>query len=406
MQEFGSNNLTENISVNYSFTILGCGSSQGVPTPTGQWYDCDPSNPMNRRSRCAGFLELEFGDERLNILLDCSPDFRYQMGSLIASRSGKVPRIDAALLTHPHMDHITGVGDLSPYKALQKAMIPVYGDANTLGEVQQSFQYLFGNNARGKYPQVLDPYVVNERIHSFDPNGIPITAIKMDHWICDAFGYRIGGVPDENGTLHGGVGYCMDFKTLSDNALESLQNLDVWVVDCSTLYPNVVDVVCAEFYKTLEERDSSSTEPVVLKNIRYKEEADKIREKLFQDGRNYPFYITIASEQDEQQPEIVDSANAKVIDCGSLYRKSAEIIHAGLPEIIEYAKVIKPKRFILSGMNGTMDYAKVQSVLAELNRQHPFEIIAAYDGMEISGTFEIPICRVDKRPSNIPACTV
>lgn len=106
-------------------TILGCGSSPGVPRPNGDWGDCDPNEPKNRRRRCAALFERVGPNGTTSVVVDCGPDFREQM------LSANVTRLDAAVLTHPHADHIHGIDDLRTFVLGQKRLVPVYADDST-----------------------------------------------------------------------------------------------------------------------------------------------------------------------------------------------------------------------------------------------------------------------------------
>ena len=109
------------------FTILGCGSSPGVPRLNGDWGACDPSNPRNRRTRAAFMVEQIAPDGGSTVVVvDTGPDFREQM---IANR---VQRVDAVLYTHAHADHLHGIDDLRSLNRRQQAGIPAYGTADTL----------------------------------------------------------------------------------------------------------------------------------------------------------------------------------------------------------------------------------------------------------------------------------
>src|SRR5271166_1900808 len=101
-------------------TILGCGSSAGVPRVAQGWGACDPKNPKNRRSRCAIAVEQGGGRDPTRLLVDAGPDLREQ---LIAA---DIHRIDALLLTHAHADHIHGLDDLRPLTMAMHRMVDCY----------------------------------------------------------------------------------------------------------------------------------------------------------------------------------------------------------------------------------------------------------------------------------------
>src|SRR4029453_14951713 len=104
-------------------TVLGCGSSPGTPRITGDWGNCDPANPKNRRTRCAAMAERIRPDgATTRVVIDTGPDFREQM--LMAG----VATLDAALYTHPHADHIHGIDDLRGYVLEQRRLMDVHCD--------------------------------------------------------------------------------------------------------------------------------------------------------------------------------------------------------------------------------------------------------------------------------------
>ena len=106
-------------------TILGCGSSGGVPRAGQGWGKCDPHNPKNRRRRCSILVTRRVGAESTVILVDTSPDLREQL------IDAGVKRVDAVLYTHLHADHTHGVDDLRPIVIQNGRRIPAYMDATT-----------------------------------------------------------------------------------------------------------------------------------------------------------------------------------------------------------------------------------------------------------------------------------
>jgi len=114
-------------------TILGCGSSPGTPRITGDWGNCDPANPRNRRMRTAALVErIAAKGGRTTVVIDTGPDFREQM--LLAS----VKRIDAVIYTHPHADHIHGIDDLRGYVLEQRHLIDIHADQPTMLRLRQA----------------------------------------------------------------------------------------------------------------------------------------------------------------------------------------------------------------------------------------------------------------------------
>src|SRR5690606_2953261 len=127
-------------------TITGCGSSPGVPRIVGDWGDCDPTNPKNRRRRAAAIVERisQLGTTR--VAIDTGPDFREQM--LLAG----VDRLDAVVYTHAHADHIHGIDDLRGYFLSQRRKIDIHADQPTLARLMDGFRYCFETPPGSSYP--------------------------------------------------------------------------------------------------------------------------------------------------------------------------------------------------------------------------------------------------------------
>ena len=124
-------------------TILGCGSSGGVPRADGEWGACDPADPRNLRSRCSLLIRRrgEGGPEHeTTVVVDTSPDFRLQ------SAGAGVKRLDAVLLTHDHADQVHGIDDLRPY-TFRTGAIEAWADRRTLGVLRRRFDYVFATES-------------------------------------------------------------------------------------------------------------------------------------------------------------------------------------------------------------------------------------------------------------------
>jgi phosphoribosyl 1,2-cyclic phosphate phosphodiesterase len=200
-------------------TILGCGPSGGVPLSCGVWGNCDPSNPKNYRTRTSAMVEL---DDGTSILIDVSPDIRHQ---LLRERC---ERVDAVLLTHDHFDHTGGLDDLRPFFYHQgKKRIPIYLNHETLESLHARFPYMIYKNhetSNSLYPQFIETYCIDYGY--FDINSTKIKAFKQDHGYMETIGYRIDK-----------FAYSTDVKSLTEDMEESLNGLDVWLVDCMSLTP-------------------------------------------------------------------------------------------------------------------------------------------------------------------------
>jgi phosphoribosyl 1,2-cyclic phosphate phosphodiesterase len=207
-------------------TILGCGSSGGVPRADGAWGDCDPADPRNRRSRCSLLVRrkgLGPADGWTSAIVDTSPDFRLQ-----CAEAG-VKRLDAVLLSHDHADQTHGIDDVRAFYLRQGDAIDCYMDAPTRRSMLQRFGYAF--EGRDGYPQILQdralpPHGGAWRVEG--PSGpIPVVSFDQDHGPVRSAGFRFGD-----------VAYSSDVVELDDAAFDALQGLEVWIVDALRWRPH------------------------------------------------------------------------------------------------------------------------------------------------------------------------
>ncbi|MCX7585308.1 MBL fold metallo-hydrolase [Phenylobacterium sp. 58.2.17] len=207
------------------FTILGCGSSGGVPRADGDWGACDPAEPKNRRRRCS-LLVRRLGQGAENdttLIVDTSPDLVWQ-----TSQAG-AKRLDGVLLTHDHADQTHGIDDIRAFFIRQRARIACHMDAPTALSMQRRFGYVFeGENG---YPAIGDitPLAPHGQAWAVDgPSGaIPVTTFDQDHGGVRSVGYRFGN-----------VAYSSDVVGLDDAAFEALEGLDVWILDALRWRPH------------------------------------------------------------------------------------------------------------------------------------------------------------------------
>src|SRR5438132_1436866 len=133
-----------------TFTILGCGSSTGVPRVAMGWGSCDPKNPKNRRRRCSLLVErINEAGKRTSVLIDTSPDLREQL------LDADVRWLDAVLYTHEHADHTHGIDDLRTMVLLKRRRVDVYLDAPTSRAVRGRFGYCFETPSGSNYPPIV-----------------------------------------------------------------------------------------------------------------------------------------------------------------------------------------------------------------------------------------------------------
>src|SRR5438477_11128596 len=132
-----------------SFTILGCGSSMGVPRLALGWGNCDPGNPKNRRRRTALLAQRRApSDAATTVLIDTPPDLREQL------LGASVDRIDAVLYTHEHADHTHGIDDLRPFFIAQRRRVDVYLDEQTSCVLLARLRYCFATPPGGVYSPI------------------------------------------------------------------------------------------------------------------------------------------------------------------------------------------------------------------------------------------------------------
>jgi len=199
------------------FTILGCGSSPGTPRITGDWGDCDPSNPKNRRTRAAAMAERIGPNGVTRVVIDTGPDFREQM------LAAKVKRIDAAIYTHAHADHIHGIDDLRGYVLEQRRLMDVYCDQPTLTRLMDSFGYCFTTPIGSSYPPILKARLFeHEKPVVIEGKGGPLSfePLPQIHGDIISLGFRIGG-----------LAYCPDVSDFPPPTAHRLRGLDMLIID-------------------------------------------------------------------------------------------------------------------------------------------------------------------------------
>ncbi len=204
------------------FTILGCGSSGGVPRLGGHWGDCDPENPRNRRRRCSMLVERDGADGTTSVLIDTSPDLRSQ---LLDTGTG---RLDGVVYTHAHADHVHGIDDLRMIVFNMRRRVPVWADGDTQNDLLSKFGYAFVQPEGSPYPPILTMKTISGPFEIDGPGGpIPFLPFKVGHGSIDALGFRIGG-----------LAYLPDVADIYDKAWETLQDLDYWVLDALRRTPH------------------------------------------------------------------------------------------------------------------------------------------------------------------------
>lgn len=199
-------------------TILGCGTSGGVPRPggkggMGEWGAADPGEPRNRRRRCS-ILVQEAGK---SLVVDTSPDIRVQL------LDARVERVDAVIWTHDHADQVHGIDDLRPY-ALRHGQIESWSDKRTFGVLQRRFGYCFEAEGGGFYAPI---YAHNLIEGPFQAAGVPVVPFLQDHGTVPSLGFRFGS-----------IGYANDVVILPEAAFTALAGVEVLIVDAMRYRPH------------------------------------------------------------------------------------------------------------------------------------------------------------------------
>ena len=205
------------------FTILGCGSSGGVPRLGGHWGACDPTNPKNRRRRCS-MLVQRIGDAgTTRVLIDTSPDMRAQL------LDAGVGELDGVVYTHSHADHVHGIDDLRMIVFNMRNRLQVWADGDTQESLFARFGYAFVQPKDSPYPPILDMNTIHGG--PFDITGaggaIPFIPFKVNHGSIDALGFRMGP-----------LAYLPDVAQMSDDAWAAVEGAQTWVLDALRYDPH------------------------------------------------------------------------------------------------------------------------------------------------------------------------
>lgn len=194
-------------------TILGSGTSTGVPEIGCTCPVCTSSDPRDHRLRASALIEA--GDTR--ILIDCGPDFRTQVLGL------PFKKIDGVLITHEHYDHVGGLDDLRPFCRFGE--VPIYAEPHTAERLRTRMPYCFVDHSYPGVPNI--PLQEIEENRTFLINHIPVTPLRVMHGRLPILGYRIGN-----------IGYITDMLTMPDVSYEQLRQLDVLVINALRIAPH------------------------------------------------------------------------------------------------------------------------------------------------------------------------
>lgn len=198
-----------------SLTILGSGTSHGVPMVCCDCETCTSTDPHDQRMRPSALFTVA----EKQILVDTTPEFRLQ-----AIRAN-LTHLDAVLFTHSHADHIVGLDDLRRYSTKLGRALDVYGNAETIDRLQRMFRYAFDFDPN--YPSEKPRLAGHVPEGPFEAAGVPVTPIPYLHGQTDVWGYRIGG-----------IAYCTDCNLIPESSMPLLEDLDVLILDAVRLRPH------------------------------------------------------------------------------------------------------------------------------------------------------------------------
>ena len=188
-------------------TILGCGTSTGVPMVGCGCHVCTSDDPRDKRTRAS--VLMRYNDR--TVLVDTSTDLREQV------LRQNIRRIDAVLFTHAHADHVNGIDDLRGFHFIHREIIPCFAARETLAILQHGFNYIFNVHEGSGYAPLMNAHEIRG---SFDLFGQTVIPIPLQHGRTLSLGYRIGD-----------FAYLTDCSAIPDPSLELLQGVELLVID-------------------------------------------------------------------------------------------------------------------------------------------------------------------------------
>lgn len=188
-------------------TLLGTGTSQGVPVVGCDCEVCRSTDPRDNRLRTSAFVEVE----GVRLLIDAGPDLRQQL------LRNNITRVDAVLVTHEHKDHLAGLDDIRPVYFRQKRPMDIYAMQRVLQVIRKDYDYAFKENP---YPGAPAFQLHPIRYNKFHVQNVEIQPIQVRHLTLPILGYRIGP-----------FAYITDASFVADSEMELLQDLDLLVVN-------------------------------------------------------------------------------------------------------------------------------------------------------------------------------
>lgn len=188
-------------------TVLGSGTSTGVPMVGCDCPVCRSADPRDRRTRAS--LLIQYGGR--HVLVDTCTDLRQQM------LREQVPQIDAVLFSHAHADHVNGIDDLRGFHFRHRSVVPCYALPAALERLQRGFRYVFERGEQDTHPALLQPIAIDGPFELF---GLTVVPIKLVHGPGVSCGYRIGS-----------FAYLTDCSGIPDSSMTLLQGVETVIID-------------------------------------------------------------------------------------------------------------------------------------------------------------------------------
>jgi phosphoribosyl 1,2-cyclic phosphate phosphodiesterase len=210
-------------------TVLGSGTSSGVPTIGCTCEVCRSADPRDKRLRPS--ILIRYGERA--VIVDTTPDFRAQV-----LRAG-IGRLDAIVYTHSHADHILGLDDVRPFNHRQRAPIPIFAMRETLDAIQRVFCYAFEGPTESTVPK-LDLHCLDGS--PFDLFGLKFTPVRLCHGKGDVLGFQFGR-----------AAYLTDHSEIPEESRAKLHDLDVLFLDALRHRPHPTHTTVEEAVRLVDE---------------------------------------------------------------------------------------------------------------------------------------------------------
>jgi phosphoribosyl 1,2-cyclic phosphate phosphodiesterase len=195
-------------------TVLGSGTSMGVPTLGCHCAVCESNDPRDNRTRPSILLAYS----GRNVVIDTTPDFRFQ------AMRARMDRLDAVVYTHGHADHVMGLDDIRPFNIKQRGAVPIYAAVDTLEILRRQFAYIFSDGQPGATLPLIYLHTIDGPFDLFGARIVPIPAL---HGVQPVLGFRVGN-----------MAYLTDFSQVPESSKALLVGLDDFILDALRYVPH------------------------------------------------------------------------------------------------------------------------------------------------------------------------